>query len=106
LQAVAGRALDQVPGRSPLARALYLDTRVFLPDNLLVYGDKMSMAWGLEQRVPFLDLELMRFVERIPAHLRVRRMRRKWLYKRSMRSLLPEPILTRKKHAFATPYDE
>ena len=59
-------------GRGLLEQALYLDTHMFLPDGILLCNDKMSMAAGLELRVPFLDLELMRFVERIPARHRVR----------------------------------
>jgi asparagine synthase (glutamine-hydrolysing) len=98
--------LADVAGRNLLEQMLYLDTRVFLPDGLLVYSDKMSMAWGLEQRVPFLDLELMRFVERIPARLRIRRMRRKWLYRRAMRRLLPAEVINRRKQPFATPYSD
>jgi asparagine synthase (glutamine-hydrolysing) len=92
--------------RDPLEQALYLDTRMFLPDCLLVYGDKTSMASGLEQRVPFLDVELMRFVERIPARMRVRRLSRKWLYRKALPELVPAATLARKKHPFATPYDE
>jgi asparagine synthase (glutamine-hydrolysing) len=103
---IATEVLADVADRDPLEQALYLDTRVFLPDGLLVYGDKMSMAYGLEHRVPFLDLELMRFVERIPAGLRVRRLRRKWLYRRAMRPLVPAEVLRRRKHPFATPYDD
>ena len=57
--------LADVPGRGLLEQALYLDTRMFLPDGILLCNDKMSMAAGLELQVPFLDLELMRFVERI-----------------------------------------
>jgi asparagine synthase (glutamine-hydrolysing) len=92
--------------RDPLEQALYLDTHMFLPDCLLLYGDKTSMASGLEQRVPFLDVELMRFVERIPARMRVRRLSRKWLYRKSLDELVPAATLARKKHPFATPYDD
>jgi asparagine synthase (glutamine-hydrolysing) len=91
--------------RDPLEQALYLDTHLFLPDSLLTYGDKMSMAASLEQRVPFLDVELMRFVERLPARLRVRNLKRKWLYRRAVEGLVPRGALTRRKHPFATPYD-
>jgi len=98
--------LDDVEGRGVLEQALYLDTQLFLPDGLLVYGDKMSMASGLEQRVPFLDVELMRFIERIPAGLRVRGLTRKWLYRRAIEPLVPAAALRRRKHPFATPYDE
>jgi len=97
---------DLAPRDDPLEQALYLDTRMFLPDCLLLYGDKTSMASSLEQRVPFLDVELMRFVERIPARLRLRGLKRKWLYRRALRSLVPEAALRRRKHPFATPYDD
>lgn len=103
---LARAVLVDVGGRDLLEQALYLDTHLFLPDNLLIYGDKMSMAHALEQRVPFLDVELMRFVERIPGALRVRRGRRKWLYRRSLRRVLPPEILQRRKAPFATPYDD
>jgi asparagine synthase (glutamine-hydrolysing) len=86
-------------------QALYLDTRLFLPDPLLVCADKMSMSASLEQRVPFLDLELMRFVERIPARMRVRPRAGKRLHRRAMEELLPRSIVNRPKHGFATPYD-
>ena len=55
--------------------------------------------------MPFLDVELMRYVERIPATLRVRHGRRKWLYRRGMRGLVPGSALRRRKHPSATPYD-
>ncbi len=103
---LARNVLRDVESRGILEQALYLDTRLFLPDGLLVYGDKMSMAWGIEQRVPFLDVELMRFVERIPAGLRVRGLTRKWLYRRAIEPLVPPQVLRRRKHPFATPYDE
>jgi asparagine synthase (glutamine-hydrolysing) len=90
----------------PLSQALYLDTHMFLPDSLLLYGDKTSMAASLEQRVPFLDLELMRFIERIPARVRMRGLRRKWLYRKALTGMVPEAALQRRKHPFATPYDE
>jgi asparagine synthase (glutamine-hydrolysing) len=103
---LAASVLADLPDRDdPLEQALYLDTHLFLPDSLLIYGDKMSMAVGLEQRVPFLDVELMRFVERLPGRLRVRWLTRKWLYRRAVHPLVPEPVLKRHKHPFATPYD-
>lgn len=101
------RALaDDVAGRDSLDQALYLDTHLFLPDQLLVWGDKTSMAASLEQRVPFLDQELMAFVERIPARRRMRGGRRKRLYREAMRSLVPAAAIRRKKQPFATPYDD
>jgi asparagine synthase (glutamine-hydrolysing) len=95
-----------VHDRGLLEQALHLDTHMFLPDGILLCNDKMSMAAGLELRVPFLDLELMRFVERIPATRRLRPRRPKRLHKRAMSRLLPPEVVNRRKHGFATPYDD
>ena len=95
-----------MPGRSLLEQALYLDTRMFLPDGILICNDKMSMAAGLELRVPFLDRELMRFVESIPASHRVRPRAGKRLHRAAMAQLLPPQVAARPKHGFATPYDD
>jgi asparagine synthase (glutamine-hydrolysing) len=104
--AAARELIAEVEGRGLLEQALYVDTHMFLPDGILLCNDKMSMAAGLELRVPFLDLELMRFVERIPATRRVRPGRPKRLHKLAMERLLPPHIVGRKKHGFATPYDD
>jgi len=104
--ATARDLLAPVQARGLLEQALYLDTHMFLPDGILLCNDKMSMAAGLELRVPFLDLELMRFVERIPATSRVRPRRPKRLHKEAMERLLPAEVVNREKHGFATPYDD
>ncbi len=104
--ASARTVLADVPGRSLLDQALYLDTHMFLPDGILICNDKMSMAAGLELRVPFLDIELMRFVERIPAATRARRGAGKRLHRLAMERILPPGIANRPKHGFATPYDD
>jgi asparagine synthase (glutamine-hydrolysing) len=98
--------LGDVPGRDLLDQALYLDTRMFLPDGILLCNDKASMAASLELRVPFLDVELMRFVERIPARVRMRPRAGKRLHRMAMEMLLPPGIADRPKHGFATPYDD
>ena len=102
----AREILGEVSDRGLLEQALHLDTHMFLPDGILLCNDKMSMAAGLELRVPFLDLELMRFVERIPATRRVRPRQPKRLHKRAMSRLLPPEIVNRPKHGFSTPYDD
>jgi asparagine synthase (glutamine-hydrolysing) len=102
----AGAVLKDVAGRDLLEQALYLDTRMFLPDGILICNDKMSMAASLELRVPFLDVELMRFVERIPARERVRPRHGKRLHRMAMGRLLPAEVVGRPKHGFATPYDD
>lgn len=104
--ATARDVLGDVAGRGLLEQALYLDTHMFLPDGILLCNDKMSMAAGLELRVPYLDLELMRFVERIPAGRRVRPRQPKRLHRRATGRLLPSAIARRPKHGFSTPYDD
>jgi asparagine synthase (glutamine-hydrolysing) len=105
-RARAADLVADVAERDVLDQMLYLDTHLFLPDQLLLWGDKTSMAASLEQRVPFLDQELMGFVERIPARVRMHGARRKRLYREAMRTLVPPEVLDRKKHPFATPYDD
>jgi asparagine synthase (glutamine-hydrolysing) len=105
-RALADDVLSDVPDRDLLERALYLDTRLFLPSGILICNDKMSMAASLELRVPFLDVELMRFVERIPGRLRVRPRQGKRLHRAAMGRLLPDEITSRPRHGFASPYDD
>jgi len=103
--ALAADVLADVGDRSLLEQALYLDTHLFLPDGLLVCADKMSMSASLEQRVPFLDVELLRFVEQIPARERVGVRDGKRLHRKAMAGLVPAKIVDRPKHGFSTPYD-
>ena len=103
--ALAEDVLGDVGDRGLVEKALYLDTRMFLPDGLLICADKMSMSASLEQRVPFLDLELMRFVERIPVRERVRVRQGKRAHRAAMSRLVPKRIVDRPKHGFSTPYD-
>ena len=63
---------------------MYVDARTSLADNLLLYGDKMSMAVSLEARVPFLDLELMRLVESLPARLKIKGLTQKRILKKAV----------------------
>ena len=79
----------------------FLEMRSTLPDELLMYGDKLSMAHGLEVRVPYLDREIVEYVERLPANFKVRAGTRKWLHRRVCGAFLPKEILQRKKRGFA-----
>lgn len=79
----------------------FLELRSTLPDELLMYADKLSMAHGLELRVPYLDKEIVQFVERLPAHFKVRGRSQKWLHRRVCQSYLPSSFLKRKKRGFA-----
>lgn len=88
----------------PLSRMLYVDARMGLSDDLLMYADKLSMAVSLEMRVPFLDLELMDLAESIPSELKIKMRNQKHILKRAVRDWIPE-VVTRKKVGFSTPID-
>jgi asparagine synthase (glutamine-hydrolysing) len=78
-----------------------LELRSSLPDELLMYGDKLSMAHALEVRVPYLDRTVVEYVQRLGADLKVRHGSRKWLHRQVSRQFLPTRILKRKKRGFA-----
>ena len=86
-----------------LNRQLYADLCVYLPDDILVKVDRMSMATSLETRAPFLDADVMELAFSMPGHLKIRNGERKWVLKQAMRGLLPETILTRRKQGFSIP---
>jgi asparagine synthase (glutamine-hydrolysing) len=79
----------------------FLELRSTLPDELLMYADKLSMAHGLELRVPYVDKEIVEYVERLPARFKVRNASRKWLHRQVCRKYLPGSILKRPKRGFA-----
>jgi asparagine synthase (glutamine-hydrolysing) len=78
-----------------------LELRSSLPDELLMYGDKLSMAHSLEVRVPYLDREVVEYVQRLGQNLKVRNGSRKWLHRQVCREFLPREIVQRKKRGFA-----
>jgi len=80
----------------------FLELRSTLPDELLMYADKLSMAHSLEARVPYLDREIVEYAERLPAKYKVRNGSRKWLHREVCRSFLPAAVLRRKKRGFAS----
>jgi len=77
-----------------------LEIRSSLPDELLMYADKLSMAHSLEARVPYLDRTVVEYVQRLPARFKIRRGTRKWLHRKVCESYLPTRILRRKKRGF------
>ena len=79
----------------------FLELRFSLPDELLMYADKMSMAHGLEVRVPYLDRDIVEFVECLGENYKVKYGIRKWLHKRVCKTFLPNEIIRRKKRGFA-----
>ncbi|HEX4349008.1 MAG TPA: asparagine synthase C-terminal domain-containing protein, partial [Verrucomicrobiae bacterium] len=78
-----------------------LEIRSSLPDELLMYADKLSMAHSLEARVPYLDRTVVEYAQRLDASFKVRHGERKWLHRRVCKKFLPPQILKRKKRGFA-----
>ena len=78
-----------------------LELRSSLPDELLMFADKLSMAHSLEVRVPYLDKEIVEFIQRLPSDYKVRNWSRKWLHKRICSHFLPKEVINRKKRGFA-----
>jgi len=97
------RWLEGNPQRDDLSSMLYLDTKIWLPDNLLMKGDKMTMAASLETRIPLLDYKLVEYAASIHSNVKIKLFKAKYLLKRAFADFLPEPILTRKKMGFNVP---
>ncbi|MGH9354719.1 MAG: asparagine synthase (glutamine-hydrolyzing) [Terriglobia bacterium] len=95
--------LENESSRSPLKRLLYADLKIWLPDNLLLRGDHMTMAASIEERVPLLDHRLVELAARIPSRMLVQRFRPKAFYRRMLRGNLPAEILQRPKVGFTVP---
>jgi asparagine synthase (glutamine-hydrolysing) len=86
-----------------LSRMLYVDTKSWLPNDLLIKADRMTMARSIELRVPFLDYRLVEFAARVPSRLKIRGSETKHILKRAMEQVLPHDIIYRSKLGFPTP---
>ncbi|WKZ15021.1 MAG: asparagine synthase (glutamine-hydrolyzing) [Candidatus Jettenia caeni] len=91
--------------KDSLSKITFIDTRMGLPDNLLLFNDKMTMANSLEMRVPFLDIGLIMFLESLPASFKLRGTTGKIIHKKAVEKWLPKEIIYRKKRGFETPMD-
>ncbi|MBX3437573.1 MAG: asparagine synthase (glutamine-hydrolyzing) [Planctomycetaceae bacterium] len=89
-----------------LHRMLYVDTKLWLPDYLLLRGDKLTMANSLEARVPLLDHKVVEFAATLPPDMKLRGRARKYLLKRVAAKFLPDSILRRKKQGFPIPISQ
>jgi asparagine synthase (glutamine-hydrolysing) len=89
--------------RSRLERQLYLDSKTYLPGDILVKVDRMSMANSLETRSPLLDHRLIEFAQTIPASLKLRGLETKYILKRAAAGLIPDEIINRPKQGFDVP---
>lgn len=90
-------------GLDTLSRILYVDTKVYLPHDILVKVDRMSMANSLEVRSPFLDHKILEFAAQLPANLKFRRGTSKYLVKRYLETRVPHNVVHRPKMGFSIP---
>lgn len=99
---------DEVRHAAPLNQMLYVDTKMFMPSLNLLYNDKMSMASSLEVRVPFLDVELAEWVQRLPLDMKIRGTARpvtKFAFRQALQGILPPAVLKKRKAGFGAPLD-
>jgi len=87
----------------PLWQQQFADIKTYLPDDILVKVDRMSMANSLEARTPFLDYRVVEFAARLPSHLKLNGFKTKYLLKQCMAKKLPAATLNRKKEGFSIP---
>lgn len=103
LAGVRGLMADSA-GCDVLSKMLYVDTKTWLTDDLLLKADKMTMANSIELRVPLLDHELLEFAATLPSNFKVRGFTTKYIAKKVLEKRVPEPIIKRKKTGFPVPY--
>ena len=89
----------------PLSRLQYVDMKNYMPDDILVKVDRMSMANSLEVRSPIIDHVFMEFVATLPSRLKLKGHQRKYIFKKAFEPYLPQDILYRKKQGFSVPLD-
>ena len=94
---------DRCRDASPINRMLYVDFKTFMPALNLDTTDRTSMAANLEVRVPYLNKELLDLVARIPSRLKIKGLKRKYILKKAVESILPKEIIYRKKAGFGAP---
>jgi asparagine synthase (glutamine-hydrolysing) len=98
------RYLDEAPARDPLGRLLYLDTKMYLPGDILTKVDRMSMLASLEVRVPILDHPFIEWVTGLPPEWKMRGRKQKYIFtKLAERVGVPKEVLDRPKQGFALP---
>jgi len=103
LTEIFGAHFRRVGNAGLLNRMLYADAKVWLPENLLLKADKMTMAAALELRVPFLDHKLVELAAAMPDSMKIRGQDGKWILRSTMNGVLPTPILVRRKQGFPSP---
>lgn len=100
---ITGRIYDRVKHRDELTKKQYLDIMCWLPGDILLKADKMSMAHSLELRVPFLDKEVMKMAEDIPSKYKITRENTKYVLRHAANRTLPDAWANREKKGFPVP---
>jgi asparagine synthase (glutamine-hydrolysing) len=101
-----GALLKAISTEPLLNQMLYVDTKTWLPDDLLVKADKITMANSLELRVPLLDHVVLEFAASLPPDYKVRGRETKRILKSAFASVLPPSVVKRKKAGFPVPYEK
>ncbi|WP_026988470.1 N-acetylglutaminylglutamine amidotransferase [Fodinicurvata fenggangensis] len=101
-RALVERHFAEVQAERPVDKALHLDSTIMLVDDPVKRVDNMTMAWGLEARVPFLDHELVELAARMPAEMKVRD-GGKYVLKEAARKVIPKGVIDRPKGYFPVP---
>jgi len=99
------KLFSRVNDQGVLDQMLYIDTKTWLPDDLLIKADKMTMANSLELRVPLLDHRLLEFAASLPAHYKLNGFTLKYIWKKALSKRIPSRILKRRKVGFPVPYE-
>ncbi|CAM2068482.1 asparagine synthase (glutamine-hydrolyzing) [Sulfidibacter corallicola] len=94
---------DRCPSVDPIDRALEFFTHLYLSEGILAKVDRAAMMHGLEVRSPFLDIELVDWVRRLPAALKLRGRHTKYLLRKAARPILPRKVIARAQQGFAVP---
>lgn len=102
----AARHFDACNSAHYLDKLMYVDTALWLPDDLLTKVDRATMRYSLEARVPYLDHRFFEFCARLDPALKVRGKTGKWLLKRLAEKYLPHDIVHRNKQGFVMPLSE
>ena len=102
----ASARYEPCTSNDPLDRALYVDVKTYLVDDIMTKVDKMSMAVSLESREPLLDHKLLEFAATVPTSLKLKNGKSKYLLRRLLERRIPKAIVNRPKHGFEAPIGE
>lgn len=103
VRSITQKVYDEVKDKDDLTKMQYLDLHLWLPGDILLKADKMSMAHSIELRVPFLDRKVMEFASKLPSNQRVNRENTKIALRKAAEEILPEAWAKRPKLGFPVP---